>query len=588
MNNLFRRTEKFEEATKKNGKMDSPLPRIHPFRQALPQILATTAKNILLLGYGMTLGFPTIVIPSLMISSSISNTNVTIENVTSKHNLMSDTNITFNNSDPSQYLSTKEQNSWLDTSNNQTMNSFRSDTITNKSTGIQDPALSFDPYQLTLTREQISWFSSINLICVPLGCILSGILTQPFGRKPSMMAINIPFMFAWLIYHYATSVGMLYAAVALTGFSGGVLEAPVLTYVAEITTPQLRGMLSATASMVVILGVFVQFIFGSFVHWRTIALINVVFPVIAICALCGVPESPHWLIVKGRIEDAEKSLQWLRGWVKSSQVQAELSHLVKAIQSSISQEQKEAPSWEAFTKRSFIHPYILVSMAFFVGHFCGMTTLQTFAVSIFAELGTPIDKYVATLLLGLVQLLGALMCVVLVHWTGKRPLALISMTGCGICFTVVAVYAQWLSPQTNDDAHSWVPVIFLVISAFMTHMCIRLLPWILIGEVYPPEVRGIASGASGSIGYIFGFIANKSYFKIVDTVHLSGTFFLNAVISFFGALYLFYQLPETEGKTLVEIQDHFAGVRLLNNEKGKQKENWAADNPALENTESNL
>lgn len=102
-------------------------------------------------------------------------------------------------------------------------------------------------------------------------------------------------------------------------------------------------------------------------------------------------------------------------------------------------------------------------------------------VSIFADLGTPIDKYIATLILGLVQLLGALVCVVLVHWTGKRPLALISLTGCGICFSVVAMYAKLENKE--GDEHSWVPVAFLVLSAFMTHMCIRLLPWILIGEV---------------------------------------------------------------------------------------------------------
>lgn len=68
---------------------------------------------------------------------------------------------------------------------------------------------------------------SINLICVPVGSLLSGVLTQPFGRKPSMIVLNLPFIGAWLVYHFANSVGMLYAALVLTGFSGGVMEAPV-------------------------------------------------------------------------------------------------------------------------------------------------------------------------------------------------------------------------------------------------------------------------------------------------------------------------------------------------------------------------
>jgi len=68
---------------------------------------------------------------------------------------------------------------------------------------------------------------SINLICVPLGCFMSGTLTQPLGRKRSMIAVNIPLIVAWVIFHYASNVGMLYASLVLTGLSGGLLEAPV-------------------------------------------------------------------------------------------------------------------------------------------------------------------------------------------------------------------------------------------------------------------------------------------------------------------------------------------------------------------------
>lgn len=70
----------------------------------------------------------------------------------------------------------------------------------------------------------------------------------------------------------------------------------VLTYVAEITQPHLRGMLSATSSMCVILGILIQFLMGTMLPWRNVAAINVIFPVTAIVALCFVPESPYWLI----------------------------------------------------------------------------------------------------------------------------------------------------------------------------------------------------------------------------------------------------------------------------------------------------
>lgn len=83
---------------------------------------------------------------------------------------------------------------------------------------------------------------------------------------------------------------------------------------------------------------------------------------------------------KGRIQEAERSLQWLRGWVSAQEVQTELSMLVKSIQSSEAANQ-ETRSWQPFLRRTFLRPYLIVALAFLVGHFGGMTTLQTYAVS---------------------------------------------------------------------------------------------------------------------------------------------------------------------------------------------------------------
>jgi len=110
-----------------------------------------------------------------------------------------------------------------------------------------------------------------------------------------MMLTNIPFVMAWLVFHYSSNPAMLFTALAMTGITGGLLEAPVMTYVAEVTQPHLRGMLSATSTMSVILGVFTQMLSGSLVHWRTVAMINLAYPILCFIALCLVPESPHWL-----------------------------------------------------------------------------------------------------------------------------------------------------------------------------------------------------------------------------------------------------------------------------------------------------
>lgn len=123
-----------------------------------------------------------------------------------------------------------------------------------------------------------------------------------------MQFVKIPMFISWLLFYFSTNVNYLYAGLCLSGVSGGLMEAPVLTYVAEVTQPQFRGMLAATGTTCVITGIFVQFILGTFLKWRLVALVSCSLPILTIIALFFVPESPYWLLTKGRDNEAKKSL----------------------------------------------------------------------------------------------------------------------------------------------------------------------------------------------------------------------------------------------------------------------------------------
>nr|XP_049692209.1 facilitated trehalose transporter Tret1 isoform X1 [Helicoverpa armigera]XP_049692211.1 facilitated trehalose transporter Tret1 isoform X1 [Helicoverpa armigera] len=521
-------------------------------RTALPQFLAVSAKNLLLLGYGMTLGFSTILMPA-----------------------------------------------------------------------VQNPK---DGEILHLNKSEISWISSINLIVVPVGCALSGVVTSPIGRRRAMQMVNVPFFIAWLIFHYSTTTGHLYGALFLTGLAGGLLEAPVLTYVAEITQPHLRGALTATSSLCIILGVFTQFLFGIFMYWRTVALVNIAFTVLAVIALCFVPESPHWLVSKKRHDDARKSLQWLRGWTTPNSVENEL----RDIQALFKREKKDlievdetmSEKMSHYLKRSFLLPFFLVTFSFFVGNFSGMTTLQTYAVMIFQILKAPIDKYYATLIIGVLQIVGAGTCVLLVHYTGKRPLTLFSTAGAGVCCILVASYDIYIkmngfttTTELNNDTlttsinatsadieeedrnpYSWMPMTLLMLLALLAHTGLRLLPWILIGEVFSAKTRSGGAGVASAVGYLFGFLSNKMFISMVDTLSIWGTYGLYGIVCFVGVIIFYFILPETEGKRLNDIESHYAGRTKLTNKVYRSKRKPQKDvhelkgavNPTFESDTSKL
>lgn len=156
---------------------------------------------------------------------------------------------------------------------------------------------------------------------------------------------------------------------------------------AEVTQPQFRGMLAATGTTCVITGIFVQFVFGAFLSWRTVALICTGFPFVTILALCFIPESPYWLLTKRKVDEARDSLAWLRGWVNHNVVDEEFNEIKDVIFKKREEAEMLAKKsllhrFEPYTRRTFITPFVLVAATFFIGHFSGKTPLQTYAVQV--------------------------------------------------------------------------------------------------------------------------------------------------------------------------------------------------------------
>lgn len=85
----------------------------------------------------------------------------------------------------------------------------------------------------------------------------------------------------------------------------------------------------------------------------------------------------------------------------------------------------------------------------------------------------------------------------------------------------------------------------------------------LIGEVFPVNVRSSASGISSGVGYIFAFFSNKLFLSMVSTLALSGTFWLYSVVAIVSCILFYFVLPETEGRTLIDIEEHFLGKKSL-------------------------
>ncbi|KAB0798544.1 hypothetical protein PPYR_09537 [Photinus pyralis] len=439
------------------------------------------------------------------------------------------------------------------------------------------PSLTDPNEEIRINEVQTSWISSVELIASLVGSTLSGIVTEPLGRKVSMMMLTIPSLISWVLFHFADEKWQIFVALTLQGVTSGLIEAPILSYVAEVTEPHLRGTLSATVLVSGSFGYFVEFLIGSLLHWKLAALVSAAVPIVAFCLLSQVPETPYWLLSRNKEDEARRSLAWLRGWTTIASIENEFQNIRKSFEN---HENNGVASscvrrTKQFARKNFVWPFTLVSLLFAWSNFVGVGTLTYYAAIISVTLKSPIDKYLVTVLIGLCQFLGSLVCIFTVSFFGKRITALFAASSLCVTTGAIGLYAHLLgvvrlnfasiASEDHTDDFAWFTVVLLCCYGFISYCGIRSIPWILTGEVFSNETRAVACGLSTSVNYFTGFVANKVYLSMISILTLAGVYWTYATICFLGFVVIYLAVPETEGRTLEEIVNHFNGKGKLSN-----------------------
>ncbi|XP_075215600.1 facilitated trehalose transporter Tret1-like [Lycorma delicatula] len=426
-----------------------------------------------------------------------------------------------------------------------------------------------------LDEESASWFGSIIFISQPLGSVASGFLQDIFGRKRCMMMVNIPQLIGWIIIYYSTHVFYLYSAAILLGLNLGFMEAPVLSYVGEITEPHLRGMLSSLSGSFAGIGILLECLIGALTDWRSTCAISAIVPVLAFITISLIPESPTWLIIQGRITEAEQALCWLRGWVHPVYVREEFLALLEYTKSASTKEMvtipanvenkepiessQESRSSNTGVANTFVlllqpklhRPLRMVLIYFFISHNISLLGIRPFLVHIFKLIGMPMNPHWVLVVSGGLQIIGSLTGMIFMKLLGKRKVNFISLLTCVICCYMLAVSIKL------GDVIPWIPFGLFCLLFFAAGFGVIPLPWVLLSEVFPLEGRGIAGGIAAAASYFQGFIITKTYINFSSWFGLHGTLCIYGTIGLFGLFYLYYCLPETEGKTLEQIEEFF-------------------------------
>ncbi|XP_011297405.1 facilitated trehalose transporter Tret1-like isoform X2 [Fopius arisanus] len=414
---------------------------------------------------------------------------------------------------------------------------------------------------IRIDESQGSWIASMSSIGTPIGCLLTGYLMDLLGRKRSLIITEVPAFLGWLLIAFATNVEAIYAGRFFVGLGSGMVGAPARVYTSEVTQPHLRGMLIALASVGVSTGVLIEYALGSILHWKVVAGISSLIPLAALILMFAFPETPSYLISRSKPEEARRALRQFRG--SKYDLDREMETLVNfSKKNNLKRLTGFREIFQALTKPNALKPFAILVIYFLIYQWSGTNAVTFYAVEIFKASGTSINGYLATVILGVARLLSTVAACILCRRCGRRPLTLISSVGCGLSMLGMGGY-EWLREYWvhNDvtPTWTWIPVFCMFSYTVACTLGFLVVPWVMIGEVYPVQVRGIIGGITTMTAHSFIFMVVYSFRVLKDSLTEHGTYLLFGSISFFGSIYFYVCLPETKNKSLQEIEDYFSG-----------------------------
>ncbi|KAG8223587.1 hypothetical protein J437_LFUL004107 [Ladona fulva] len=399
------------------------------------------------------------------------------------------------------------------------------------------------------SEESKSWISSVLTLGAAFACFYSGFLMDKLGRRFTMLLQVVPLLLSWMMLTFGRSFIVLLLGRFILGMAGGAICMVVPVYLNEISLPEIRGKMGTLFQLSITFGILHIYLVGKHASLSVLSGTSMIFPILALVTMYFLPESPNFLVSKGKFYDAEKSLKW---YLKSENVDLELEDLAEFTN------ERNLSLMSTLKSKTGRRATMIILALMFFQQFSGINVAIFFSVDLFKAAKTDISEYDATIVMGATQWLATLLSNSIVDFTGRRLLMLISLSGMTLTQVALAVY--FTCPSENS-VH-WLPLFSVCMYIISFSFGAGPLPWSMLGELLPPNAKGPISSLAVISNWMMAFIVTVSFSSMKSTLGNAFPFWFYAAICCVGVAVTFVFLPETKGKTLSEIQDALGEYKM--------------------------
>lgn len=421
-------------------------------------------------------------------------------------------------------------------------------------TGVISGALLFinESWNLADTTQGI--LVSSVLIGAVIGAATNGILADMFGRKKIIMATAVIFTLGSIMCAFAPNIFVLIASRIFVGFAVGVVNFVVPLYLSEISPKHLRGTLVSLYQWAITAGIlFSYFINAVFAHavynWRWMLFAGVIPGIVLFVGMCFMHDTPRWLVSKKRDEEAKIAF-------KKIEPEVDTEKEIEDIRKTILNEGTKSDKKFRF-KKWIIMPFVVGIGIMFAQICTGINTIIYYAPTIFKNAGfeSNITAIYATTGIGVINFLMTIVALFFTDKLGRKPLLYFGLTG--VMLSLIALGCGFAFADFFGDNLKWVTVGSLVIYIICFAMSLGPIGWILVSEVFPLRIRGVAMSICTVSNFAFNFFVVSSFPILLHRIGGAWTFWGFGIVSLLCIVFVYFCVPETKGISLETIESNW-------------------------------
>ena len=425
----------------------------------------------------------------------------------------------------------------------------------------------------SLDEIQVGWFVGCALIGSIIGVLMAGKLSDRWGRKVTMLVAAVFFSVSGIACAFVGSLEQLVVARILGGIGIGVVSIVSPLYISEVSIAQYRGRLVSLYQLAVTIGFLGAYLTNfQLLHfsqsgavlnagWMNLVFVSEVWrgmlgfcslpAILFFCIIFFIPESPRWLILKGRDERAVRIFRKI--YLSEVEVDTQLQDTKSVVQS------ETKSDWKFLLQPGIFKAVLIGAAIAILGQFMGVNAVLYYGPTIFEEAGlSGGDALFSQVLVGIVNVVTTIIAVFIIDKVGRKKLVYYGVSGMVLSLLLIGFYFHF---SENMGLPNSFLLFFFLFYVFCCAISISAVIFVLLSEMYPTRIRGMAMSIAGFALWIGTYLVGQLTPWMLQNLTPTGTFLLFALMCAPYMLIVWKLIPETTGKSLEEIERYWMKKR---------------------------